>query len=118
MDDPTDRLIRLLIADFRYKEAVDGTVWLDHARRENGRVIFYPDGMIVSIEHNQFDRIEIEETGRFNDFMRFIKPATRWERFMDWMDPVITTGCLILLLAISWGIGFAIHAIWKSLWET
>ena len=80
--------MRLLIADFRYQQCVDETIWLDHARRANGRVIFYPDGAISSVEHDEFATITMDEPYRFNDFMRFIKPATRVERFHDWANPI------------------------------
>lgn len=92
--------MRLLIADFRYHQCVDDTIWLDHAHRANGRVIFYPDGLISSIDHREFATITMGEGERFNAFMRFVKPATRVERFHDWAEPFYTIGCAIVLFFV------------------
>jgi hypothetical protein len=117
MDDPTDRLTRLLIADFRYKEGHDDAIWLDHARRENGRVIFYPNGVVVSVEHEQFAWIDIEDADHFDAFMRFIRPATRRERFFDWLEPVTSWGCFALFMIGLWGVSWAMITAIKTVWR-
>jgi hypothetical protein len=108
MDDSeaAKRLMRLLIAGFRYVEAVDGSIWLNHPRSENGRVIFYPDGQVSSLRSgdDEFYQIWLEDTDLFERYVATLKPTRKRDRLFAWGDDIITWTMFLILIAVVAGV--------------
>lgn len=96
------RLMRLLAADFRYAETVDDTIWLDHPRTANGRVIFYPHGQVSSIGNDEFAQVWLDDPALFERYMATVLPTRRRDRLAAWGDDIITWTVFGVMMGVMW----------------
>jgi len=96
------RLMRLLAAGFRYAETVDDTIWLDHPRTANGRVIFYPDGQVSSIGKDEFAQVWLHDRALFERYTATVLPTRRRDRLAAWGDDIITWAVFAIIMGSVW----------------
>ena len=113
------RLMRLLIAGFRFSQEVDHKIWLDHPRTENGRVIFYPDGQVSALDahRDDFGYMDLKDRPLFDRFMTSVRPARRRDRLRAWADEIINWFFLAVFLGSLWLVMWWLSKVINEWWR-
>ncbi len=113
------RLMRLLIAGFRFSQKVDDTIWLDHPREENGRVIFYSDGQVsaLDIRRDEFGYMELADQTLFDRFMTSVKPTRRRDRLRAWADDIIIWTVFVAMMGTLWLVLWWLQTVVRDWWR-